>query len=242
MSTNSSNKQIFDIAKPPYKEALKRSGFENFQLKYIPKNDLPKLKRSKSKKVWFCNLPWNTAVRNNIWRDFLSLIDSFKNTPQGKYINHHTVKLSYSTTKNLKSHIASSNLKKLNIKEDSNLEECKCAADKKIGQCPVNNQCMTSKVVYCAEVISKHTRKSYIGMTGRPFIGRWKEHRGNFRHKHQKGTKLSKYAWNQKEFGENIKFEDIKWSLKAKAVPYRAGARYYDTCLSEKNTYCLTRS
>ena len=76
-------------------------------------------------------------------------------------------------------------------------------------------------------------------MTGRPFIGRWKEHRGNFRHKHQKGTKLSKYAWNQKEFGENIKFEDIKWSLKAKAVPYRARARYCDTCLSEKTHIAL---
>ena len=109
--------------------------------------------------------------------------------------------------KNLKSHIAASNFKKLNPKKESNLEECKCANDKKIDQCPVNGQCMTSNVVYCAEIQTKHIKKSYISMTGRPFIDRWKEHRGNFRHKHQKGTKLSKFMWEQKEFGENIKFE-----------------------------------
>ena len=59
---------------------------------------------------------------------------------------------------------------------------------------------------------TNNTKKSYIGMTGRMFIDRWKEHRGNLRHKHQKGTKLSNYVWKQKEFGINIKFEDI-WPL-----------------------------
>ena len=98
---------------------------------------------------------------------------------------------------------------------------------------------MTNNVVYSAEVKTNYTTKSYIGMTGRPFIERYKEHRGNMRHKHQKGTKLSNFIWKQKEFGQNIKIEDIKWSLKAKAVPYRAGARYCDTCLSEKTQIAL---
>ena len=45
--------------------------------------------------------------------------------------------------------------------------------------------------------------------------------KGNFLHSHQKGTKLSSYAYKQLEFGEEIKFEDIKQSIKAKAVPYK---------------------
>ena len=64
-----------------------------------------KRKKRNAKKVLFCNLPWNMAVKNNIGKEFLSLIDMFKNSPQGKYINRHTVKLSYSTMPNLKSHI-----------------------------------------------------------------------------------------------------------------------------------------
>ena len=66
-------------------------------MKYIPKQEKPKPKKSNSKKVLYCNLPWNKAVRNNIGKDFLSLVDLFKNSPQAKYLNRHTIKLSYST-------------------------------------------------------------------------------------------------------------------------------------------------
>ena len=77
-------------------------------------------------------------------------------------------------------------------------------------------------------------------MTSRPFIERFKEHKGNVKHKHQKGTKLSSYVWKQKDFGIDIKFNDIKWCLKAKAVSYRAGARFCDTCISEKTHIALS--
>ena len=113
-------------------------------------------------------------------------------------------------------------------------------SDKDIVQCPVSGQCVTRNVVYSAEVKTRYSTKRYIGMTGCPFIERWKEHRGNLRHKHQNGTKLSKYIWRQKDFGENISMKDIKWSLKAKTVPYKAGSRYCDTCLSEKTHIALS--
>ena len=141
----------------------------------------------------------------------------FKYTPQGKYINRHTVKLSYSTMRNIRSHITASNNKKLKSSQAEIVEQCKC--DKENLQCPVNEQCMLNNVVYEAKVKTNYTTKSYIGMTGRNFIDRWKEHRGNLRHKHQKGTKLSNYVWKQKEFGENIQIEDIEWTLKSKSVP-----------------------
>ena len=117
------------------------------------------------------------------------------------------------------------------------IEQCKC--DKENIQCPVNNNCMSSNVVYEAKVKTRYATKSYIGMTGRSFISRWKEHRGNIRHKNQKGTKLSKHIWKLKEFGENIKFEDIEWSIKSKSVPYKPGARYCDICPSEKTHIAL---
>ena len=141
---------------------------------------------------------------------------------------------------NLKSHIMSSNRKKLNQNQTKIPEQtCKCDQDKEIEQCPVNDDCMTDNVVYCAEVTTRYNTKSYIGMSGRPFIKRWKEHRGNIRHPHQKGTKLSKYVHKQKEFGENINIKDIKWSLKAKAIPYTAGKKFCDTCISEKTFIAL---
>ena len=76
-------------------------------------------------------------------------------------------------------------------------------------------------------------------MSGRTFIERYKEHRGNCRHKHQKGTKLSKFVHSVKDSGENVNFKDIKWTIKSKAVPYRAGSRFCDTCLSEKTHIAL---
>ena len=243
LSNNSSNEHIFDNAKHPYIESLKRSGFENVELNYTPRPNKPKTKKSNTKNVLYCNLPWNMAVKNNIGREFLSLVDMFKNSPQGKYINRHTIKLSYSTMPNLKSQITSSNRKKINGNQSKNPnpeQKCKCDKDKNIKMCPVNGQCLTSNVVYSAEVKTRRMTKSYIGMTGRTFIERWKEHRGNIRHQHQKGTKLSKFIWEQKESGESIKIEDIKWSLKTKAIPYKAGAKYCDTCLSEKTHIALS--
>ena len=143
---------------------------------------------------------------------------------------------------NLKSHIASSNHKRLNPNPTKNSDQkCKCEKDKEIKICPVNGECMTDNVVYSAEVKTKHMNKTYIGMSGRPFIKRWKEHRGNIRYEHQKGTKLSKFIWQQKNnFGENISIENIKWNLKAKAIPYRAGKKFCDTCLSEKTYIALS--
>ena len=236
ISTLSSNERIFNIAKVPYIEALKRDGYENVEFKYQPKQKTTKPKTSKN--VLFCNLPWNMAVKINVGKEFLSLLDMFKGTPQGKQINRHKIKLSYSTMKNLSSHITASNLKRLKPKTASKpLQDCNCPNENI--ECPVDGQCMISNVVYEAEIKTQHSTKSYIGMTGCTFITRWKEHRGNLRYKHQKGTKLSNFVWKQKDFGKNIEMKDIKWSLKAKTAPYKAGARFCDTCLSEKTHIAL---
>ena len=79
LSILSSNRKIFDDAKQPYIDALESSGFKNVELNYQPKQNTKKPRKSKS--VLFCNLPWNMAVKTNIGKEFLSLIDMFKGTP-----------------------------------------------------------------------------------------------------------------------------------------------------------------
>ena len=111
--------------------------------------------------------------------------------------------------RNIKSHISASNLKKLNQNLVKKPESpCNCENEER--QCPVNGNCKLDNVVYEAKVKSRNATKTYIGMTSRPFIERWKEHRGNIRHKHQNGTKLSKFVWKQKDFGEQIDIADIE--------------------------------
>ena len=99
LSNNSSNKEILDNAKPPYEEALglRLSGYDNVDITFQPKVDIKKPTKKPKDKILFCNLPWNMARKTNIGKEFLSLIDMFKNTPQGKFINRHKIKLSYST-------------------------------------------------------------------------------------------------------------------------------------------------
>ena len=52
--------------------------------------------------------------------------DMFKGRPQGKYINKHNVKLSYSTMRNFKSQITASNKKKFKCKVACPEQECEC--------------------------------------------------------------------------------------------------------------------
>ena len=120
-------------------------------------------------------------------------------------------------------------MRKLRPKQNETADhECNCSNQEHI-TCPVSGHCETENVVYEAQVKVKNTFKSYIGMTSRPFIERWKEHKGNVKYPHQKGTKLSGYIHKPKEFGEKIGFQDIKWSIKARAAPYRSGTKYCDT-------------
>ena len=75
------------------------------------------------------------AVKTKVGEIFLSLVDMFKGSPQGKYLNRHTIKISYSTMQNLKSHITSSNLKKLNSNQSiTPIQNCRCEFEKE----PIN--------------------------------------------------------------------------------------------------------
>ena len=82
LSNNSTNKQIFDNAKPEYQEALEHSGFSE-KLNFSKRK---KKQRSRKRNIIRFNPPYNKSVSTNIARTFLQLID--KHFPKQNPINY----------------------------------------------------------------------------------------------------------------------------------------------------------
>ena len=53
LSNNSSNKQVFNSAKPEYEEALKDTGYKNVKLKYRVQEEQRKRNNQNRKVIWF---------------------------------------------------------------------------------------------------------------------------------------------------------------------------------------------
>ena len=76
LSSISKNEQVFDLAKPPYQEALAKSGFE-YELKYQQPTSSNKKNNNRARnKTWF-NPPFSQNVSTNVGAKFLKLIDSY---------------------------------------------------------------------------------------------------------------------------------------------------------------------
>ena len=54
--------------------------------------------------------------------------------------------------------------------------------------------------------------------------------------KNEKKTELSKHIWDLKKQKRQY---SIKWSIAARASPYKCGSRRCDLCLTEKRTIAL---
>ena len=183
----SRTKEIFYAEKVVYEEALKKSGHK-VKLEYKPPGELKPKKRVKKHVTWF-NPPFSKNVATNIGAKFLQLVDV--HFPRGstlhKVCNRNTLKVSYSTTKNMKKHIASHNPKVL--KEHQEQKEALTAARKgqkvqkklcncrKPEDCPVEGRCLEESLVYDANVHSKYGTKTYHGLTERSFKQRYTEHK-----------------------------------------------------------------
>ena len=90
----------FKKAIPPYKNAIKQSGYKD---NLIFSETQPKNKSRKRKIIWF-NRPFNNYVANNIGKEFLKLIS--KHFPLKhklhKILNINSIKISYSCMPNMK--------------------------------------------------------------------------------------------------------------------------------------------
>ena len=180
ISMLSSNEQVFNQEAYIYNEGLKQAGYDD-KIQYIPPtvgNNRVNRKRKRNV-IYFCP-PWNDALKTNLGKKFLALIDKHfkKNTFLGKLFNRNTVKLSYSTTKNIKSIITSHNNKLINPVERTNDRLCNCVGF----QCPVNGECLKSDLVYSCKVESANEVKEYIGSTKNSFKVRWNAHNSDARY------------------------------------------------------------
>ena len=92
--------------------------------------------------------------------------------------------------------------------------------------CPLDNKCLTPKIVYQANVRNNTNdeRKFYLRVSETPFNERFRNHKKEFTHKkYRKGTKLLKYKWQLKD--ANIA-PTVTWKVVAKV--------FSDT----KNNFC----
>ena len=198
ISDISSNEEIFYSAIPTYTEALKRSGFNetlSFQKPDVPTNNTNQKKKRKRKIIWF-NPPYSMNVKTNIGKSFLQLIRKHfpKHNNLHKIFNKNTVKVSYSCMGNISTIISSHNHKVL---RPPNTEPYGCNCRSK-PNCPLQNKCLTPKVIYQANVTNNVNtdEKFYRGLTETSFKVRFGNHTKDFNHKkYIKSTELSKYIW-----------------------------------------------
>ena len=238
ISENSSNEEIFNRHKGVYEEALRRSGYKG-KMRYTPPTEninRPKKKKKKERypKKFFFNPPYNKEVYTNVGKRFLAIIS--RCFPRGSEwsgkFNRHTIKLSYSCTKNLASKIAQHNAKVMNGRKTSRQAGCNCRKKDK-ENCPIPNNCLAENVVYSAVVESEGKAYNYYGMTSMTFKDRYNKHKYDFRWEkgEDNGTALSAKVWQLKK--EQKKYS-IKWSIVDKAFPYKAGGKMCDLCSTER--------
>ena len=97
------------------------------------------------------------------------------------------------------SSILISHIKKI-LAENEKQYECNC---RNKNECPLENKCLTPRVIYEAGVITLNTsRKFYIGLSDTPFKERYNNHQRDFRNKRcEKSIELSKYIWSLQQIG-----------------------------------------
>ena len=149
-----------------------------------------KKKRKRQRRVTWFNPPFSKSVKMNVGSMFLRLVD--QSFPKGsylhKYFNRSTIKVSYSTVKNVRAIINSHNKRLLNPPAETNIS-CNC---RRKNECPLDGQCQIREIVYSAEVTTADQSKVYYGLTSRDFKSRYYEHKQAIKNKNSpRATELS---------------------------------------------------
>ena len=185
-------------------DALKNSGFREeftYQEENIP-NDINKEKNKKyghknrkRKIIWFNPPPpFCRLACINVGKYFFKLIDKhFKHDNiLHEIFNRKTLKISYSSTKNIFQIINNHNkeiIKEIQNRTNNNnskQNECNC---KTRNNCPMNGLCNLNNVVYQGIIYSKENimdKKTYIGISSTKWKIRYANHKYSFFHEHLK--------------------------------------------------------
>ena len=132
-------------------------------------NDKNEKKKRKHNIIWY-NPPYSANVKTNIGKIFCKLLN--KHFPRGhqfyKIFNKNTVKLSYSSTKNMASLIAMHNWSILNPNDQ--VYGCSCRVR---NDCPLQHKCLTPGIVYQAAVTNnKDDRENLLWFMWNCFWGK----------------------------------------------------------------------
>ena len=190
ISNISSSKEIFDISKPIYEKTLNECGFQHkllYQENVINNIDDNQEKKKRKRNIWY-NPPYSMNVKTNIGKLFFRLLK--KHFPKTQILQ--TVKLSYSSMRNIASIISSHN--KSVLKPIIQDHGCNC---RQKNDCPMQNKCLTPNIVYEATVMNNvdTVEKIYFGLCETSFRKRYSNHTKSFRlKKYSKETELSKYV------------------------------------------------
>ena len=101
--------------------------------------------------------------------------------------------------------------------------------------CPLNNQCLTTKIVYEATVTSNapnYQPKTCIRICEGTFKKRFANHKKSFRYeRYEKDTELSKEVWNLKHKNYD---PNVTWKIKKKCGPFNETTGKCKLCINEK--------
>ena len=234
LSALSSNREMFEAAKGPFQDALKRAGY-NKELVYDSTKVRRTRKRTRNRRILWFNPPFCLSVKSNLGRQFLQLVD--KSFPPGnplrKILNRHTMQLSYRNMPNLGKIVASHNAK-ISSPSIINLEEENCNCRGKNAVCIMEGgRCKDCGVVYQAEVTAEGKPvMKYVGVTAPSWKLRYGNHKASFKHStKRRSTKLAGYVWSLKDEGLQ---PEIKWRILSRNQPFKASTNTCRLCLKEK--------
>ena len=218
LSSLSSSEEIFNNSVIPYQDALDKSGYKH-KLKYKANIDAVSNKKQRKRNIISFNPPYSKNVKTNIGKIFLNLIK--KHFPPHhkfhKLFNTTTVKISYSCTRNIKSIINSHNAKILFPKKSTEQSTCNCL--KKVN-CPIEQECLTTNIVYKAKITStnqNNQEKVYFGSCETTFKKRFSNHKKSFNLKEYKNeTEKSNEIWRIKN---SVHHQKVEWEIVKKCVP-----------------------
>ena len=96
----------------------------------------------------------------------------------------------------MESIIKQHNAKKLNSGSKDNERSCNCRNKQ---DCPLGGKCLSTCIIYKAEVATDNIVSTYYGASKGKFKSRYSNHTKSFRlRRYQHDTKLSKYIWGLK--------------------------------------------
>jgi hypothetical protein len=224
----SSDEECFNKAKPLYQEALNKSGYK-YNLSY---NNSQQPRKNRPRNITWFNPPFSKNVETNVGKHFLELIDRHfpKSNPLNKIFNRHTLKLSYSCMNNIDAMISSHNKSQLiETKTTNATKNCNC---RQKSSCPMERNCQANSIIYQAEVTTKDSKETYVGLCDTEFKLRYNNHQCSFNHgKYRDTTQLSKHIWNLKD--QNTEYQ-IKWKQVKQAKSYTNTSKKCNLCLWEK--------